>query len=163
MCLLQSTAWRNRPLCPARMWWWTAPPTPRIPTRRGSSAENCLRWENSSNPGIGGRKRPATSSRTFPEVGLAADSAAFDAIKMEFNHLCLLVLERKISTRQTREELMRKGVLIPDQGSLPLFTCVITLHIMLEKRGNNPTNCVTGFKETSTYEVRLLIMRTLEM
>lgn len=29
----------------------------------------------------------------------------------------LLVLERKISTRQTREELIRKGVLIPDQGS----------------------------------------------
>uniref|UniRef100_A0A3Q0RKB5 Phosphatase and actin regulator n=1 Tax=Amphilophus citrinellus TaxID=61819 RepID=A0A3Q0RKB5_AMPCI len=26
------------------------------------------------------------------------------------------VLERKISTRQTREELIRKGVLIPDQG-----------------------------------------------
>uniref|UniRef100_A0A3B5LX11 Phosphatase and actin regulator n=1 Tax=Xiphophorus couchianus TaxID=32473 RepID=A0A3B5LX11_9TELE len=27
------------------------------------------------------------------------------------------VLERKISTRQTREELIRKGVLIPEQGS----------------------------------------------
>uniref|UniRef100_A0A665W5J7 Phosphatase and actin regulator n=1 Tax=Echeneis naucrates TaxID=173247 RepID=A0A665W5J7_ECHNA len=33
------------------------------------------------------------------------------------------VLERKISTRQTREELIRKGVLIPDQG---LFDCSIT-------------------------------------
>lgn len=66
-----------------------------------------------------------------------------DDFEMEFtpdHHLCLLVLERKISTRQTREELIRKGVLIPDQGSLPLFTCVyqlcvITSHIMLAKRG----------------------------
>lgn len=72
MCLLQSMAWRSRPLCPARTWWWTAPPTPRFPTRRGSSAASCLRWGNSSNPGSGGRRRPATSSRTSPEVGLAA-------------------------------------------------------------------------------------------
>jgi len=29
-----------------------------------------------------------------------------------------IVLERKISTRQTREELIRKGVLIPEQGEI---------------------------------------------
>jgi hypothetical protein len=30
--------------------------------------------------------------------------------------LISIVLERKISTRQSREELIRRGVLIPDQG-----------------------------------------------
>jgi hypothetical protein len=32
--------------------------------------------------------------------------------------LISIVLERKISTRQSREELIRRGVLIPDQGEL---------------------------------------------
>ncbi|RXN38778.1 phosphatase and actin regulator 2-like isoform X1 [Labeo rohita] len=37
------------------------------------------------------------------------------------------VLERKISTRQTREELIRKGVLIPDQDD-PLNTETLNGH-----------------------------------
>lgn len=35
---------------------------------------------------------------------------------IELELVGLSVLERKISTRQTREELIKKGVLIPDQG-----------------------------------------------
>ncbi|XP_052007385.1 phosphatase and actin regulator 2-like isoform X2 [Xyrauchen texanus] len=40
------------------------------------------------------------------------------------------VLERKISTRQTREELIRKGVLIPDQDD-PLSTETLNGHAVL--------------------------------
>lgn len=35
-----------------------------------------------------------------------------------FMFFIFIVLERKISTRQTREELIKKGVLIPDQGEI---------------------------------------------
>lgn len=35
-----------------------------------------------------------------------------------FVFFIFIVLERKISTRQTREELIKKGVLIPDQGEI---------------------------------------------
>lgn len=70
MFVLQSMPWRNRPLCPALTWWWTVQQTPRIPMQQGSSAANCLHSENSSNPGSGGRRRPVTSFRTFPKVGL---------------------------------------------------------------------------------------------
>ncbi len=41
-----------------------------------------------------------------------------------------IVLERKISTRQTREELIRKGVLIPDQGEI-----LNKLNVILSKHG----------------------------
>lgn len=46
------------------------------------------------------------------------------AINKGFDLVFYSVLERKISTRQTREELIKKGVLIIDQG-LPdhSFTC----------------------------------------
>lgn len=40
-----------------------------------------------------------------------------------------IVLERKISTRQTREELIRKGVLIPDQGEiLNKVNVILSMH-----------------------------------
>lgn len=74
-------AWRNH-LWPAVMWWWTTPPIPRMPMGRDSSEGNCQHWENCSNPGSGGRRKPATSSRISPKVGCAKCAAVgvFDSV-----------------------------------------------------------------------------------
>ncbi|XP_034093934.1 phosphatase and actin regulator 2 isoform X2 [Gymnodraco acuticeps] len=77
---------------PAVTWWLTAPQIPRMPLHPGSSDGKLSSIGQTFKPWKWRKKKTSDKFQDLSKV-----------------------LERKISTRQTREELIKKGVLIIDQ------------------------------------------------
>lgn len=110
---------RNRMELPYAQIAWVRALGPRPWSEKANSAP----WEGSSSPGSGGGKRRAKSSRRPPSVSVFNITFIYKflIIIIFWFFIDSLALERKISVRANRDELVQKGILLPESplGNIP--------------------------------------------
>lgn len=80
-----------------------------------------MHWVDSSSPGNGAEKRRARSLRRPPSVSAAASHKNNHNYAIIMSQFHCTALERKISVRANRDELVQKGILLPESplGNIP--------------------------------------------